>query len=341
MEHTDIDFICRKIVKKVEADWDEVIGVTGREGVGKSCCSAQIGKRMEKDGKFSLADNILFQPTHNEMKDKITSKKNQVIIADEAIRILYKLRWYEKAQIYMNTVYALARQENKISIFCMPRFLDFNEQMRNHRICTWVHVYRRGAAVVFVADENPFVSDPFWFKENLKVFDTAMRQAKTTKLQDEMIWRISDKIRGFLATFEFSDFTPEEKEEYKRLKAEYAYKGLEGEFEDVQETSAQQRNVCIFFLKVLKADSKDLAALMNVNIENVRSWAERGHTLLKSRNLTELATKDGYNTVIFNINREKNRRIRNLNLDSPSGQEDEHKKEKEDLNDKEKAAEPG
>src|SRR3972149_1934724 len=166
---------CRTLRKRVREDYDAVIGITGEEGVSKSTLANWIG--FKTDDKYSFEKNCLFSPSPKSMVDSIRNlPRFSTINADEAIKILYKQQWW--LQVFINKFYRLCRQDNKISIMCMPRFQEFNEGFRNHRILFWVHLLDRGVGVIWEKDWSPYVKDPWHFDDNQKMLDKMVAKRK-------------------------------------------------------------------------------------------------------------------------------------------------------------------
>lgn len=191
---------------RVERDKDLAICVTGFEGDGKSTLA--IGLGLEIDPHFELERNVLFFPSVSELKKKIFNLPRYTpIVADEAINIMYKLNWGLRKQKYLSQLYAVCRNQNKISIFCMPRFTDLLEYFRNHRVKVWIHIIgaidkktNEGTAVVLSRSWNPISTDPW----GLKVFNYLLeKQRKGHKKDSE--YDIEDKLALFSQMSSFVD----------------------------------------------------------------------------------------------------------------------------------------
>ena len=123
--------------------------------------------------------------------------------------------------------YALCRQENKISILCMPRFLDFNEFFRNHRIKFWIHVLDRGVGVMFERDWFPASADPWFLKHAAKMNDEMYKRKHTSDFNlDEKIAALS-RLKNFVGVVRFDDLPTKLKNAYKKGKAQFAYEDLD------------------------------------------------------------------------------------------------------------------
>jgi len=223
------EFCCKTLRKRVRKDYDATIAITGDEGISKSTCANQIGFKTDKN--YDLEKNVLYSPNRKNMEDKIRNlPRFSAVNGDEAIKILYKLRWYSPLQVFINVFYRLCRQENKISIFCMPRFKDFNEGFRNHRILLWIHLLDRGFGIAFQKDWSPFASDPWWFKENQKIVEKyRRRKVLGMSLEDKV--KILQKSPNFLDIITFPDLPEELRIKYKTLSSQHKYEGLGEEYE--------------------------------------------------------------------------------------------------------------
>lgn len=217
----NFEIFVKRIRKRVRENYDAVIGITGEEGEGKSTLAIQLGKAL--DDEFSFERNILFNPDKEKIKKMILElPKYSVVDVDEAIKVLYKMQWYSQIQHLLNVIYALCRRENKISLLLMPRFQDFNEFFRNHRIKVWIHVIKRGVAVVFAKDWSPFTKDPWRMTENQKMMDDLFRRLKDTYLTMKIESKLKAlrKSPNFLMAFTFDPLTKEEEKEFERLREE-------------------------------------------------------------------------------------------------------------------------
>lgn len=209
---------------RTKRDWDVVCAFTGEEGSGKSCGAIQLAKLSDKN--FSITQNEIIGINVKDIQDKmINLKPGAAIIADEAIKILYKQNWANKGQRFINILFTLARKENKITLLCIPRFRDLNEYFRNHRVKFWIHVIARGVGIVFVRDWSPFAKDPWWMDENQKIIDNALKSKRIHDINVELKMKILSRSKNFLTVIKFPDFTDEEREEYQQIIAPSKYEG--------------------------------------------------------------------------------------------------------------------
>jgi len=159
------------------------------------------------------------------MKEAITQlPQYSCIIADEAIRILYKMQWYTKAQIYLNQLFSLCRQENKIVLLCIPRFMDINSYFRTWRIKFWVNILERGTAVLFGKDWSQFCKEPWHLDENQKMIE--QHRKRMSYELDAKVGLLS-KLHGYSGIIHFDDLDEETKRQYLEVKKKSSYEDLE------------------------------------------------------------------------------------------------------------------
>lgn len=170
------------------------------------------------------------------MKLKVTGlPRYSAIVADEAIKSLYKLHWQNKMQQFINILYAICRQENKLSILCIPRFSDLNEFFRQHRVKFWIHIIDEisrnkdvGHAVIFTKSWNPFTLDAWNFKDTLKEIDNYARikHIKEVEFNINSKAYVLSKSRNYVGMLEFGLMPNELFDKYMELKRKYAYDDL-------------------------------------------------------------------------------------------------------------------
>jgi len=236
--------VAELVQERVSKEWDLVIGITGEEGVGKSTLAILLSKLI--DPRFDLVKNVAYLPTYDEVQGKFYAlKPKQVFLVDEAIKVLYKLRWADKFQIELNEMYATERYQTKVTILCMPRFLDFNERFRNHRIKIWIHVFGRGRAAVFIKDDiNIYASDPWYTKENYKMLVKSFKKARANSLEEKL--SVYEKAKNFSFFIQFPMLEPADELRYKELKAKA--RTLEPEQDDRVRTVINKRNDLLYWL---------------------------------------------------------------------------------------------
>jgi len=229
-----IEEFANKCVERLKDAKDLVCCIGGEEGSGKSSLAIQIA--LTADPLFDLEKNILYAPDFEELKTKIlTLPPYSTIIGDEAIRALYKLNWQSKAQKYINILYSLCRQENKLSLLCIPKFNDLNSFFRQHRVKFWIQIIESisrtkniGHAVVFAKSWNPFTGDAWNFKEMQKIIDDYSHLKKLKETEFSLLHKVHvlSKSRNYIGFLEFGKMPDHLFERYTQLKQKYAYTEL-------------------------------------------------------------------------------------------------------------------
>lgn len=220
-----IQELSRIIKARLNIEHDLVIAMTGDEGYGKSSLAIQLSK--EFDPNFNLLRNVSYLPTKDEMADKFNNlQTKQAFIVDEAIKVLYKLKWQDRLQQLINEMYATERWQSKLTILCIPRYRDLNEQFRHHRVMVWIHVIDRGIAFIFVKDRMNFVAEDPWY---LSEIEKAIKEKrKYSKHMDADVLagllRRFDNYNGFIL---FEQLDIETENQYKAYKTSFREKEAE------------------------------------------------------------------------------------------------------------------
>lgn len=234
--------MARVMKARTNINRDTVVAITGYEGVGKSTLEIILGFLC--DPLFNFDTSLLYSPSKDEIKRKVEDKTVKFIGLDEAIKSLYKLNWYSKAQIFLNQLWALCRKENKIAVFCMPRFTDFQEYFRNHRILIWIHIVEvdqetgTGYAVVFKKEWSQFSRDPWLIDINQKKLTFLRGKRKLTDQSIDDKLKLLAKLDNFVTVLRFPKLPPEVEAEYLEHKNAVLY---EDDTEEEMFTNREQK----------------------------------------------------------------------------------------------------
>jgi len=273
--------------RRVKKDWDAVVGITGEEGSSKSTIAGWLvylgciyEGLSEEEALKKFSDYTIFSPNKDRVQEQITkSERYSIINADEAIKILYKQNWATPIQKFLNMFYALCRQENKISLLCIPRFLDFNEFFRNHRIKFWIHVVDRGVAVIFERDWFPSSTDPWMLKEAQKYNYLLYTRRKTGDFNTEQKIQALSKLKNFIGVIRFEDLPTKLKNVYLKGKAEFAYEDLEEQIRQSEfapsARAEEYKNKIISAVHNLKERGivhRDIARILNMSLKSVGNY---------------------------------------------------------------------
>lgn len=221
--------------KRVKKDKDVACAITGYEGEGKSTLAGWIMiealRQLGNDDDY-IAENfdnyMIYSPDRKEMFEKITRPEKYVAInSDEAVKALYKLNWASANQKFLNMLFQLCRQENKINLLCIPRFTDLNEYFRNHRVMFWIHILETGYAILLSRDWSPFSRDPWHIDENKKIIDMNRKRKAISDLNVDNKINMMSKTRNYVGIVKWDDFTPQFKKIYLAGKSKHKYDDLD------------------------------------------------------------------------------------------------------------------
>jgi hypothetical protein len=267
---------CNAIKDRIEIKFDMVVCIDGEEGIGKSTLGICLGWLLSN--KFNLENNISYLPTTKEMENKFWAiKPKNVLLVDEAIKALYKLRFMDRFQTRINEMYATERWQQKITLLCIPRFTDLNEFFRNDRVKFWIHVVDRGLAVVFAKDTvNLWGNDRWHLKEEYKNVLYQVRRKKYVEITNEEKIAIYKKSQHFAFAFTFPMLPEEIEKEYNKKK------GLYRKVPDDKEKSF--KHSVILNADKLGIKAKDIATITGMDY----SWIAR----VKRNNDTENKLKN-------------------------------------------------
>jgi len=297
--------LARIFRKRARNDFDAVVAITGEEGISKSTLATWIvynslllSRNSEEKAMKKLNDFLIFSPNKQKIQEQIiTAPRYSIISADEAIKILYKQNWASKIQKFLNMFYALCRKENKITLLCMPRFTDFNEFFRNHRIKFWIHVIDRGVGVLFSKDWNPFNNDPWMVQNNLKLVGTMHRRKNIVDYSVDDKVAALKKLKIFVGMVKFEDLTPELKEIYKQGKEKFGYDDLEEQIETTKEELLNKKysqalaHAVTFLSDKFSMNNTQIAATLDVDANSIRTWKGIKRKLKKQQEEAQLRHK--------------------------------------------------
>lgn len=274
--------LARVAQKRVREDKDLVIAFTGNEGDGKSGLSINTGLAI--DPSFNVNTHLLYSPTVEEAKQKIYGlPKFSFVGVDEAIKIMYKLNWGTKLSKYLNVIYGICRKQNQVSGLCMPRFTDFNEYFRNHRIRLWVHIFDPvslskdwGEAAVMVRSWNPITSDPWGIVKAERAFLKLSKYKKITNFEMRARKTFFSKLESFVDFLDFGYVEQSMWDEYNLLKDKFSVPDeLDGETEKNEVTKWKDRtSVATKALIKLGYTQAQVAKLYGVSTASVNSWVK-------------------------------------------------------------------
>lgn len=133
------------IREKQKDNWDAVILVTGKEGVGKSSlvltCLDYLGIKSCK-GTVAMNGNQF-------MEILVDADYGGVIVSDEAGESLFSRDAMSTVTKTLVKVFIQIRAKRLLTFLVLPNIAYIDKYFRTHRVTCMFHVYRRGYYVVF------------------------------------------------------------------------------------------------------------------------------------------------------------------------------------------------
>ena len=304
---SNIKLLAREIRKDLREENDHVIAITGYPGVGKSNDAAIVAALI--DDKYSFEKNVCFIPSSKGITEKYRElPMYSVMHIDEASRGLHKHKWYDKIQQTLTTLYDTEREGHYLcTLLLMPRFQNFTEYFRNFRIKYWIHIPRRGIAIVYRRDEDKDVKDPWHLDENYK---KKMKRWKGKRIFERGLGetiRVEQLTENYWFYFKIPKIPEDIWEEYKILKEKsreiLEQDGSEIEAEDFRETQKREKLGKWTKAYKLHLDGKtyaEIAAIFEVTDRTIKGWFKDMKEWKKAGKIDEEKVKAESNNIFNN-----------------------------------------
>lgn len=203
----DIVSIAKERINKDIENKDVINFWSGSRGSGKSTGALKFSFRFPQ---FNMKKHMVY--SRDDVK-RLMELKDQVIQDDEAIRTGYSRNFYEPDQIKLIEVLNMNRYHNNIYSGCIPTFKDLDINLRN--LCTtWIHVIKKGEAIVNVPWENPFSKDKWDVDNNAKLIAHAINKQKKDPSY-KIPWHRLSTFAGYLY---FNSLTRNQYSQYEDIR---------------------------------------------------------------------------------------------------------------------------
>lgn len=129
---------------RMGSDWDNMIGIQGERGAGKSTLALWIALNLDP----GFQPNQVFYESQ-EWKQVIHPKKRgQVFVLDEGTNIAFNRTWQNRDQVSLMQLLNTIRQRNHTMIWCAPNLERMDVVVRADILKFRISVVRRGLALV-------------------------------------------------------------------------------------------------------------------------------------------------------------------------------------------------
>lgn len=242
----NLKYFCKTIRKELREQRDEVIGVTGYPGLGKSQLSTILAVLI--DYEYSFGENVCFIPTSKEIERQyLELPPYSVLHIDEASRGIHKHKWHDKMQQKLNELYDTDREGHFLcTLMLMPRFQNFTENFRNFRIKYWINITDRGIAIVYKRDEDKDAKDPWHLDENYKLKQKRWGNKKIYDRDIPEVVRMEQQTLNYWFYFTVPELPKDVWEIYQGLKKESRKiakdREIEGEPENYRDKLSREKH---------------------------------------------------------------------------------------------------
>lgn len=187
--------------KLLEDDYTKCLIIDGEKGKGKSSLGNCLGELISK-GDFKLERNIVYDCKFEAIKKSFAeASRYTAIMIDEADRGMSKYEVFDPVQQALNYFMNRCRKkQNKCFILCTPFFRQLAPTFRNDHVNYWIHVLRRGRAIVIKKSANFMSKDPWNIKVNEEIVE------KYAMSGENELERNEDLLAGMKGFWDFIDF---------------------------------------------------------------------------------------------------------------------------------------
>jgi len=197
--------LAETIDKMQENEFDCIIFVTGKRGIGKSSFAYKLANRLKSP--FNPERDIAYK--RDEVIRLLAKKKKGIIFSDELVNVAFNRDFYEQGQKQLIKALNMYRDSCNVFIGCIPMFATMDNQLKS--LCKIrVDVVRRGVAIIQTQIHSMYTSDPWDIRNNQKI------ERKWVGRKNPKYSQFST-YRGILR---FNDLREDQKIKYERIKHE-------------------------------------------------------------------------------------------------------------------------
>ena len=201
-----IERIANMIRKSQEEEFDFIIIVTGRRGLGKSTFAVKLGYRL---GNFNPRRDIVF--TREDAMKQLSTREKGIIICDEMINVSFNRDFWSEDQKNFIKLINMYRDKGNVLICCVPNFATMDKQFLN-LIKMRVDISRKGLGILHKPHQSSYLLDQW----DMKLNESIERRWLFKKLFKPKFERLST-FRGIV---KFNDLGKKQRILYKKIKEE-------------------------------------------------------------------------------------------------------------------------
>lgn len=138
-----LDRLVEEIHENVKEDLDNIVGIDGPEGVGKSSLAYWIAKKYNPNFDMRASYAVSFKELVDKIHDYHGQDDGAVFWLDEATKIGNKREWASKENVALMKLLQMFRSRHWLLILCIPSINDLDIYLREQRIryelhCLWL-----------------------------------------------------------------------------------------------------------------------------------------------------------------------------------------------------------
>lgn len=150
-----------RVARLLKKKWDFVTIIDGDEGSGKSTLAVKVATYT--DPEFHVMEGVKF-----DVEDLVAaigaSSPGKSLILDEGSEGAWSIEAMSKENRAFKKVSQIARAKRVHVIICMPTIWDVDKFFRGRRARVWIHVNKRGEAIVHARQKNPYSKGEAWWE---------------------------------------------------------------------------------------------------------------------------------------------------------------------------------
>lgn len=135
---------CAQLRRRMNTDWDNMIGIQGERGSGKSTLALHIA--LQVDPHFN--PNHVFYEPQDWQRVIHPRARREVYILDEGTNIAFNRTWQNRGQVALMQLLNTVRQRNHTIIWCAPNLERMDVVVRGDIVTNKLTVIHRGKALL-------------------------------------------------------------------------------------------------------------------------------------------------------------------------------------------------
>jgi hypothetical protein len=203
---SDLKELCLQIKEAQKSNRDFVLVLSGFVGEGKSTLSLQLAKEYLQiknlDEFKDFCETSLFY-NRKELLDAVMNTHEKIIIADEAVNMLFRRNFASGEQKLLLQIMDVCRDHKHLFVLNIPSFWSLDSHTVQNRVRMWIYVELQKYAHMFLPIKRPFAKD---------VWEREKNDRKCPSMSS------IPECDNYVKTFTFDALSPDEYEIYQKIK---------------------------------------------------------------------------------------------------------------------------